>query len=110
MEAVQRALVYAKMGYKSPDWDHAYLYELIAFKLKRMEDCLGNGVCSDRKKTSKRIKIARICLERLIEDRYWPYKELTFNRDSSQRINDLQKQDLEYFGKIFVKYSQGWWD
>lgn len=133
------------------DWDHDYLYRIIAFKLGRMENAIRNGgISSQSEATADRIRTARLAIERLIADEYWtfqayrdllvpedfmgperekarledeadggaffsfvstlPDEHLPRFRELSARAEQLKKQDLELFARMFVKYSQTWWD
>ena len=53
------------------DWDYCFLYELLKFKLKRMEKYLCRyGHSVDNEKDANSIKECMIILERLIDDDY----------------------------------------
>lgn len=56
--------------WRDQDWDHNYLYEILHFKLKRMEKCLRNGHHMDCEEDADNIQICVECLERLIVDEY----------------------------------------
>lgn len=113
---LKRSWDYAKLGWNCPDWDQGYLYDHIAFKLKRMEAVQNRSFHTLGRKYAKRIKTARLCLERLSKEDYWPFESIDYSKNDykllemAKREDELKKQDLKYFAKIFVKYSQGWWD
>ena len=52
-QAIKRSYDFAKIGWGNYDWDHGYLFELMLFKLQRIEISLKNGLAeqSDRKST-----------------------------------------------------------
>lgn len=113
------------------DWDFSYLYEMIILKIRDMRNHLeleGNTVkCSD-KRFLKQMTIAANCLERLRNDDYCdgphfrhrkrkPVYNKIFNvwlfeypPGYFQHEENLRKQDMEMFCKIFTKYSRHWWN
>ncbi len=110
---------YAPIIWRDRDWDQAYLYELLHFKLKRMESCLRAGGHVHASRDAAQIRVAAACLKRVMDDDYWPaaafdYGWKDLSHDQRKRIMDhehcLRRQDLRYFGRLFEKYSQGWWD
>ena len=57
--------------WRDRDWDNAYLYQIMAFKLKNMrQNHLENRVIGDWKKVASEIKIAEDALNRIIKDEY----------------------------------------
>lgn len=114
LENLGRAFAYAKQGWKSKDWDYAYLYDDIIFKLKRMEYAMENGMHSNRERTASEIKTARLALERLNKDDYMPEEYVGITDKGRKILYDVEearkKGDLELFASQFVKHSRTWWD
>ena len=53
------------------DWDYYFIFELLKFKLERMEQCLReHGRSIDNEKDANSIKECIVILERLIKDDY----------------------------------------
>lgn len=101
---------YFNIIWNDRDWDQVYLYKLIIFKLKRMEDAQKESGFAHDLKTAKQLKVTRLALERIYKDDYWIFGQYTFDRDGGNRLVALRRQDLELFAKYFTKYSQGWWN
>lgn len=65
------------------DWDYHYIYKILHFKFKNMEEFMQSDKCwsANSDKTAKQIKISRLLLERLIKcdylnnAMYWHDKE-----------------------------------
>lgn len=78
------------------DWDYAYLYRIMAFKLRRMQrlmETYGYHVTSERDAVD--MKVCAHILERLAE--------------GDPRIWGREHAHLELFAKIFVRKSMRWW-
>lgn len=66
-----RTIQYFPIIWKNEDWDYTYIYDLMAYKLKRIEKYLKNDtICVGSQRQSRQVKICRILLERLLEDNY----------------------------------------
>jgi len=120
-------------------WDSRYLFELIAFKLKLMEDHFNSdrAIVADAKKIAKEIHTCRLLCERLYLQEYDDMLGLVHHSidfdDFVERLNRGQKtitcnligwtgnrwvqyeeymivQDLEYLFKIMKKHVRCWWD
>lgn len=62
---LKRVWDFAVIGWGNYDWDHGYLYELILFKLKRMDYALKNGVAIHEKPTLQSLRICIKLLEKI---------------------------------------------
>lgn len=61
-ERVGRSLSWAKFTYLNYDFDSAFLYDVMEFKLKRLEHCLKNGHAVQQKEDMKALKeLIKIC-------------------------------------------------
>jgi hypothetical protein len=69
-ERIGRSLAYAKFGWLHYDFDSAFLYDLLAFKMKRLYDCLENGHAIQEDEDMAALKEAIQICERLHEDNY----------------------------------------
>ena len=57
--------------WRDRDWDHWYIYEILGFKLKRMEKLFRKyGHAEESEAIADQIKEVSVALERLIEDDY----------------------------------------
>ena len=118
------------------DWDHYFVYKLLAMKFKKMENYRAKdkyymryvGEDSD----DKNIKIARILCERLANDQYltnatipfdkkfpeafkglykdWTEKENTAFRKCSEHSNYMREQDKYILFNLLQKELDKWWD
>ena len=133
-----RLAQYAPIIWRNEDWDYAWLYELLEYKLRRVERELRDDphhMFPERR--ADQVKRARLCIKRLMEGKYvekdyddmerrfGPYTrnlERAFvitqkDKDAYhkavkrviKREEYMQQQDMDYFFKIFKKYHRGWW-
>jgi len=70
LKNLKRAWDYAVIGWSNHDWDNGYLYELMLFKLKRMQVELINGVAIHDKTTLQSLRICIKLLERILKGDY----------------------------------------
>lgn len=69
-ERVSRSLAFAKHGYMHYDFESAYIYDLMAFKMKRIYKCLKNGHAIQNDEDMKALKEAIVICERLFKGDY----------------------------------------
>lgn len=74
-ERIGRSLAFAKFGYMHYDFESAYLYSLMSFKLKRIKNSLENGCAVQEAENMAALdELITIC-DRLFneshEDKYW---------------------------------------
>lgn len=69
-ERVSRSLAFAKHGYMHYDFESAYIYDLMAFKMKRVYKCLKNGYGVQKKEDMRALKEAIKICERLFHGNY----------------------------------------
>lgn len=69
-ERVFRSWAFAKHGYMHYDFESAYLYDLMAFKLKRVYKCLKNGNAVQEYKNMSALAEAITICERLFKGTY----------------------------------------
>jgi len=123
---IKRAIVYAFHGWNSFDYDYAFIFHLLQFKLKRMLPEVGKHAVLD-KKTKQSLRIAVKLLEKINTNNYsyfvdeyvkrygeiGLFKELdnpeefhkAFAMDEQQR-----KRDINLLFDIMKKYITYWWD
>ena len=69
-----RAYDYAKFSWNSPDWDSAFLFDIMVFKLKRIKKCLIEGIAIQEDENMAALDEAIAICERLFaenhEDKY----------------------------------------
>jgi len=112
-DRIQRSLAYAKFGWSNYDFDASYLYDLLAFKMQRLYDCLENGYVVQQKEDMEALKEAIQICKRLYKDDYkdkylkihdtkWgtPKREFTPNYDSKGQV-------ISYSLKIYRKNTRG---
>ena len=103
------------------DWDHNYLYEILRFKLNRMEQELhGSWIGSD--KEAKEVKKCVLLLDRLLKDEYheiayknfykkWGEPDYTINKNIFKPVypndpNDENEEEIEIEYKRKMNDSQ----
>lgn len=120
-------------------WDCCYLFELLAFKFKLMEDFYNSkyAVSADTKDIASKVRICRLLCERIYQEDYGSMLDLIYHSDSFddflKRLNSGQEtitcetigwtgdrwmkyetymrdQDVELLCKIIKKHSPSWWD
>lgn len=67
-ERIGRILSYAKFSYRNYDFDSAFLYSLMSFKLKRLRNCLINGIAVQQENDMKALDEAISICDRLHAD------------------------------------------
>ena len=70
LERTLRSLAFAKHGWLSFDFDSAYIFNLMAFKLKRIYKCLENDQAIQTKEDMAYLKEAINICERLFDHNY----------------------------------------
>jgi len=136
---IQRIICWLPKLWKDRDWDYIYLYQIIEYKLKRMENCIKNGYSVYPEKVTKRIKVCRELLNRLAKNDYtneflseyydkYPLfienvkgklilKECEKNpldekkyKWAKQDEEYRQRYDIDYLFYLLKKYHRYWWD
>jgi hypothetical protein len=67
---IGRSLAWARFAWNNYDWDNAYLYDVMIFKMKRMEYALLNGVAEPYREKMKSLKLAIKLAEKLRNEDY----------------------------------------
>ena len=104
---------YRKVLWYDQDFDQAYCWALLAFKLRRMQQCMLNSAVSDRKLRAHQIGVTAALCERLRKEDYL----FKFQHDAApdfitvdwQHEEYLIKQDLEQVAMRLRRYSRMWW-
>lgn len=102
--------------WKDRDFDHGYLYDMLQFKLKNMEDFFYSDYtwCANSKRKAKEIKTCRILLDRIVKEEYVEYDCQNPKHTSGMKYfkNEgyMLQQDLDMLFNIMRKKSQRWWD
>lgn len=69
-ERSKRAIAYAKFGYKHYDFDSAYMWDLLVFKLKRIEKALKEGNAIQEDADMAELAEAIVICQRIFDDEY----------------------------------------
>lgn len=69
-ERISRSWAFAKHGYMHYDFESAYLYDLMAFKMKRILECLKNGHAIQQDEDLQALREAIKICERLFKGDY----------------------------------------
>jgi hypothetical protein len=70
-ETYKRLRAWLPIILKDRDWDYAYLFKTIEFKLEQMEKCLSICKHHDHGHDLKRLRTTRLLMKRLGEDNYF---------------------------------------
>lgn len=132
---LKRCWDYIPLLWSDRDWDHAFLLNMMQFKIKRMKEL--HIRCKRHVGVEKTIKQLLICeqlLDRLAKDEYTDKTYQEHNEkwypgmDIWDRLNErnpkeskefrkimdhgeyMYQQDVDLFCKIFKKYHRKWWD
>ena len=93
--SIQRVICWIPIIYKDRDWDHAYIIDILVYKLERMRDCiLRNAIIEDAQKVADEIDE---CVRRLKAtiDTNWADKE----RDAFHAKYNLSEASIiDFFG------------
>lgn len=74
---VARSLAFAKLGWNNYDWDHAYLLQLMIFKMKRMQKaCFEEGHHIPEKLPQQSLRLCIKLGEKLLKDDYFYFTGL----------------------------------
>lgn len=95
---MKRSYEFAKIGWNNYDFDHSYLYELMLFKLQRIEAALKNGYAEHDKSTLQSIRISIKLLKRITANSYFYFTDLhskkwgplTYNFSEIENINSSE--------------------
>jgi hypothetical protein len=101
------------------DWDHAYLLDILALKLRRMSDLqrdYGNGV--NHMRYSRQLLVCSVLCKRIRDDNYYEEAEKAFGKSRDKNGHHWyitmamanQKHEQELLGKMIGKYISYWWD
>ena len=93
------------------DWDWVFLAQIMEYKLGRMAIEIGDrGHHLGRERNAKQMRGCQHLMKRIIADEYHENAQKGHPYKYVQHGMMMEKQDLEYFGKIFGKYFRHWWD
>lgn len=95
-ERVSRSIAFAIRGYMHYDFESAYIYDLMAFKMKRIHETLKNGHAVQQKVDMDALKEAIQICERLFEgnydDKYHSVHNKKWGRLRSKHIPEYDDQ------------------
>ena len=85
-----RVIQYLPIIWKNEDWDHSYIFDLLSYKLGRVEKCLKNDPYhQNAKRYARQVQVCRILLERLIADNYCEYEK----KKHDEKWGELKHKD-----------------
>ena len=103
---IKRIVKWLPILWNNFDWDGEFLFEIMAIKLKFMEDHFYNDASGvGQRKESHKIKIARILCERIVNDEYYnralfpvelKWGKLIFTKHGLGTTFENVKDDTEY--------------
>jgi hypothetical protein len=100
-----RALQYARFGWRNPDWDQAYLLELMEFKLERMAKFFReHGVAVDHKRRAAEMDALRRVLRNIREEKPQDQSMEEFGFPSE----DWKNFPREKFRKMIAREEELW--
>lgn len=95
-ERASRSLAFAKHGWMHYDFESAYLYDIMAFKLKRIHACLLNGhAIQDDEDMNALLEAIQIC-ERLFkgqyDEKYYDLHEKKWGESKHEHIPEYDEE------------------
>lgn len=100
-ERVSRSLAFAKHGWMHYDFESAYLYDIMAFKMKRIYSCLEKGHAVQQDEDMKALKEAIQICERLFDDKY----DQKYYKAHDKKWGNLKSKHIpEYDDNGKIKY------
>jgi len=101
---LQNLWKWKRIIYVDRDWDWAFLYQIIEFKLEQMIILQNKyGVCEDKDIIVTEMRRAQTLLKRLVEDEYGN------NLNAEAYYTEMYKDRNELF-TLMEEKSMGWWD
>lgn len=92
--------------YVDRDWDWAFLYRIMAFKLENMADLHEKyGIWMDKDPAIQDMRECAKRLRRVAEEDYETGQELTF-----EIVEKLTVEDEEWIYKTMKEKARTWWD
>jgi hypothetical protein len=98
-ERASRSLAFAKHGWMHYDFESAYLYDIMAFKMKRIYKCIKNGQAIQDDKDMKALKEAIAICERLFNGEY-NYKYYKAHDKKWGKMNTVHIPEYDENGNI----------
>lgn len=101
-ERASRSLAFAKHGWMHYDFESAYLYDIMAFKMKRIYECLENGHAVQEDEDMKALKEAIAICERLFkgnyDDKYYKAHDKKWGKMISKHIPEYDENGkIKYY-------------
>ena len=100
--------------YRDKDYDHCFLYTMLAKKLNNMADHFESHQAVARwAKTTKECRYAARVAQRIVDDNYAENMPSHVKQGTKQRYqleDKRRKSDIEYLFRIMRKHSMTWWD
>lgn len=90
-ERISRTLAYARLAWLHYDFDAAYLWDVMAFKLKRIEKCLLNGHAIQEDEDMAALREAIEICERLFKDEH----DDKYHQEHDKKWGELPPWDTE---------------
>lgn len=113
---IKRIVSWLPILWADRDWDHSFLLEIMAFKLRRM-------AVNQREDYAGSMREAAALCTRMAGEDYYPHPDPLFmprlkpwlfkgtGEFSACYYEDyMYAQDLERLGLLFKKYLRCWWD
>jgi hypothetical protein len=100
---LQNLYKWRRLIWNDRDWDWAYLYQIMEFKLQQMAKLQRTyGICTNATETALELEEAAHLLRRMYRDEYDWFEY--------QYTGKEQGEDLKKFCKLFEDKSRSWWD
>jgi len=102
---IRNLFAWLPLIWRDRDWDHGFLFEMLEFKLKRMEKCLRNGIHLYADQTADKVKLCTQLLERINKDEY---HEMVFRNHDKKwgrgEITFTDCEDREGMSELHIRY------
>ena len=127
---LKRLPAWIKLCWNQEDWDYGYIYDLLEFKLKKLQQVIEQDTIHEPKDVNRSVRQIKICLQYLDRFRNWPeyydypmddikWVEGDFGlcMKSTNSINEAKRKhatayeqfNYEMFWKRFLQWHRSWW-
>lgn len=118
INSIKNLIKWLPIIWKDRDWDHAYVEDILLFKLNNMYKRFSNPdstyVDWETDSTSEALKALKLCIQILERRRDNYYTEYWWSRGQTDEdlilSAQLEERDWKLFCLMMEKYFNYWWD
>lgn len=92
--------------WKDRDWDYIFFYDLIIYKIDKMEKCMAQGTALDAYKKADKLMEIKNLLVQVRDERLW-HDDLEFKVSVAQDTwHDSIEEDIRGDQKLWIRYKK----